>query len=95
MPDILACGSLAYYYDVVNLFDVIILSYIIGVRGEYAFFTAHDQIGARVTPVDEMLLARFDTPTERQLITRAVHLSHEFELMFYNTIMTASMQPGG
>src|SRR3989442_6654592 len=37
MPDILPCGSLAYYYDVFNLFDVIILSYIIGVRREYAF----------------------------------------------------------
>ncbi|MFL5652655.1 MAG: hypothetical protein ACJ8CB_00505, partial [Ktedonobacteraceae bacterium] len=36
MPAILPCGSLAYYYDVVNLFDVIILSYVIGVRGEYA-----------------------------------------------------------
>jgi len=62
---------------------------------QVAFFTAHDQIGVRVTPVDEMLLARFDTPTERQLITRAVRLSHEFELMFYDTIMTASMQTGG
>src|SRR2546427_10173317 len=51
---------------------------------QVAFFTAHDQIGVRVTPVDEMLLARFDTPTERQLITRAVRLSHEFELMFYD-----------
>ena len=54
---------------------------------QVAFFTAHDQIGARVAPVDEMLLARFDTPAERQLITRAVRLSHEFELMFYDTIM--------
>src|SRR6266566_7115942 len=54
---------------------------------QVAFFTAHDQIGARVTPVDEMLLARYSTLTDRQLITRAVRLSHEFELMFYDTIM--------
>src|SRR5438128_9169989 len=53
------------------------------------FFTAHDQIGARVAPVDDILLARYNTPTDRRLITRAVHLSHEFELMFYDTVMTA------
>ena len=52
------------------------------------FFTAHDQIGARVAPVDDILLARYNTPTDRRLITRAVHLSHEFELMFYDTVMT-------
>jgi thiaminase/transcriptional activator TenA len=51
------------------------------------FFTAHDQIGAAVTPVDETLLAQYTTPEERQLITRAVRLSHEFELMFYDTVL--------
>ena len=55
---------------------------------EVAFFTAHDEIGARVTPIDDLLLARYNTPTDRQLITRAVRLSHEFELMFYDTVMT-------
>ena len=53
------------------------------------FFTAHEEIGTHVTPVDQMLLARYSTLTDRQLITRAVRLSHEFELMFYNTIMEA------
>ncbi len=56
---------------------------------QVAFFTAHDEIGARVAPVDEVLLTRYDTPLERQRITRAVRLSHEFELMFYNTILAA------
>jgi pyrroloquinoline-quinone synthase len=51
------------------------------------FFTAHEEIGAHVTPVDQKLLARYSTLTDRQLITRAVRLSHEFELMFYDTIM--------
>ncbi len=55
------------------------------------FFTAHDQIGARVAPVDDILLARYNTPTDRRLITRAVHLSHEFELMFYDTVLTAPL----
>ena len=56
-------------------------------REQVAFFTAHDDIGTHVTPVDEMLLTRYDTPAERQRITCAVRLSHEFELLFYNTIM--------
>ncbi len=52
------------------------------------FFTAHENIGAAVEPVDRVLLTRYaSTPDERQRITRAVRLSHEFELMFYDTIM--------
>ena len=54
------------------------------------FFTAHDEIGARVTPIDSLLLARYDTPEDRQRITRAVRLSHEFELLFYETVMAAT-----
>ena len=55
------------------------------------FFTAHDEIGKRVTPVDEMLLERYSAPAERQLITRAVRLSHEFELMFYDTVLNTPL----
>jgi pyrroloquinoline-quinone synthase len=51
------------------------------------FFTAHEVIGERVTPVDNALLARYQSPAERRLLTRAVRLSHEFELMFYDTVM--------
>ncbi len=54
------------------------------------FFSAHDEIGKHMLPVDDMLLARYATPHERQRITRAVRLSHEFELMFYDTILIAS-----
>jgi thiaminase/transcriptional activator TenA len=53
------------------------------------FFTFHDVIGEKVTPLDETLLARYQSPTEHQLITRAVRLSHEFELMFYDTILSS------
>jgi pyrroloquinoline-quinone synthase len=56
------------------------------------FFTAHDAIGERVVSVDEALLQRYTSPDERQQITRAVRLSHEFELLFYDTIMTASIE---
>lgn len=59
---------------------------------QVAFFTAHDELGTHVTPVDEVLLTRYDTPVERQRITRAVRLSHEFELLFYNTILA---EPSG
>ena len=53
------------------------------------FFSAHDEIGKRVIPVDETLLIRYATPNERRRITRAVRLSHEFELLFYDTILAA------
>jgi thiaminase/transcriptional activator TenA len=52
------------------------------------FFSAHDEIGKHILPVDEVLLARYTTPEEHQRITRAVRLSHEFELMFYDTILS-------
>lgn len=57
---------------------------------QVAFFTAHDELGTRVAPVDEVLLTRYDTLVERERITRAVRLSHEYELLFYNTILAAS-----
>ena len=56
---------------------------------EVAFFTAHEEIGEQVTPIDALVLARYDTAEDRQRITRAVRLSHEFELLFYDTVMAA------
>jgi pyrroloquinoline-quinone synthase len=53
---------------------------------QVAFFTAHDEIGAQVTPIDDILLTRYHTPEDHRRITRAVRLSHEFELMFYDTV---------
>ena len=55
---------------------------------DVAFFTAHDEIGKRVLPVDNTLLSRFNTTKERSLIVRAIRLSHEYELLFYETILT-------
>jgi pyrroloquinoline quinone (PQQ) biosynthesis protein C len=57
---------------------------------QVAFFSMHEEIGQRVTPIDALLLARYDTPEDRRHITRAVRLSHEFELLFYDTIMGAT-----
>lgn len=56
---------------------------------QVAFFTVHEEIGQRVMPIDAHLLARYDTSEDRQRITRAVRLSHEFELLFYETVMAA------
>ncbi len=56
---------------------------------EVAFFTAHEEIGEQVMPIDALLLTRYDTAEDRQRITRAVRLSHEFELLFYETVMAA------
>jgi len=57
---------------------------------QVAFFMVHEEIGAKVTPLDALLLARYDTLEDRQRITRAVRLSHEFELLFYDTIMAST-----
>jgi pyrroloquinoline-quinone synthase len=56
---------------------------------QVAFFTSHEEIGQRVTPIDALVLARYGTPEDRHRITRAVRLSHEFELLFYETVMAA------
>jgi len=52
---------------------------------------AHDERGAKVTPIDEILLTRYDTPEDHQRITRAVRLSYEFELLLYE--MVKAMTP--
>ena len=57
--------------------------------GQVAFFVAHEEIGEKVTPVDALLLTRYETPEDHRRITRAVRLSHEFELLFYETVMGA------
>ena len=54
---------------------------------QVAFFTIHEEIGQKVAPIDALLLSRYDTLKDRQHLTRAVRLSHEFELLFYDTIV--------
>lgn len=58
---------------------------------QVAFFSAHKELEERVSPVDDVLLKRYSTPEELRLITRAVRLSHEFELMFYDTVMHTAL----
>jgi pyrroloquinoline-quinone synthase len=57
---------------------------------QVAFFTVHEEIGEKVTPIDAFLLARYQTAEDCQRITHAVRLSHEFELLFYETVMAAT-----
>jgi pyrroloquinoline-quinone synthase len=59
---------------------------------QVAFFTVHEEIATHVQPVDTTLLERFPSPAQRQAITRAVRLSHEFELLFYDTILNTPME---
>jgi hypothetical protein len=58
---------------------------------QVAFFVAHDERGAKVTPIDEILLTRYHTPEDHQRITRAVRLNYEFELLLYE--MVKAMTP--
>ncbi len=54
---------------------------------QVAFFTAHQELADHVRPVDEQILQRYMQLEQRQRITRAIRLSHEFEAMFYDTIL--------
>ena len=58
---------------------------------QVAFFTAHEEIATYVQPVDERILQRYNQPEQRRRITRAIRLSHEFEAMFYDTIIQYPM----
>jgi hypothetical protein len=55
-----------------------------------AFFAAHDENGAKVSPIDEMLLARYHTPEDHHGITRAVQLRYEFDLLLHETVMAVT-----
>lgn len=58
---------------------------------QVAFFTVHDRIGEAIDPLDRQILERYQSETDRKLITQAVRLSHDFELMFYDTIMSVKI----
>lgn len=59
---------------------------------QVAFFTAHEEIGEQITPIDALVLARYQTLEDHQRIMCAVRLSHDFKLMFYDTVM--AVPPG-
>ena len=54
---------------------------------QVAFFTAHEAIGEQVDALDDYFRAHAPSAEAIQRIDRTVHLSHEFELMFYDTIL--------
>lgn len=56
---------------------------------QVAFFAAHEAIGDDVDEIAAFLQARTYAAEEQTRIDRMVHLSHEFELLFYDTIMAA------
>ncbi|GER90010.1 hypothetical protein KDW_41720 [Dictyobacter vulcani] len=55
------------------------------------FFWGHKDLAEKVAPIDQQLLQRSSDPTERLKIMRAIRLSHEYELMFYDTILSAPL----
>jgi pyrroloquinoline-quinone synthase len=59
---------------------------------QVAFFTIHEDIAEHVNPIDNLLLQSYTRIEEHQRITKAVRLSHEFELMFYDTILNTSIE---
>jgi pyrroloquinoline-quinone synthase len=62
---------------------------------QVAFFTAHQELAERVQPVDEQILQHYTQPEQRQRITRSIRLSHEFEALFYDTIVQHPISQAG
>ncbi|GCE31273.1 hypothetical protein KDA_67570 [Dictyobacter alpinus] len=60
-------------------------------EAQIEFFWGHKALEEKVAPIDQQLLQRSSDPTERRNITRAIRLSHEYELMFYDTILSAPL----
>ncbi len=57
---------------------------------EVEFFTAHDVLGDKIAPIEDELLSHYATTEQHiRLIGRAIRLSHQFELMFYDTVLQA------
>ena len=52
------------------------------------FFTFHDEIEKVAAPVDQSLFETYTSEEDRLKIARATRLSNEFELMFYDTIIS-------
>jgi Putative transcription activator len=55
------------------------------------FFSWQKGLEEHVTPIDQQLLQRYNDPADRIKITRAVRLSYEYELMFYDTILNTPL----
>ena len=54
------------------------------------FFTAHDVLGGKIAPIEDEILLRYATIDEsKKLVSRAIKLSHEYELLFYDTVLKA------
>jgi pyrroloquinoline-quinone synthase len=58
---------------------------------QVAFFSVHEEIGSHVDPIDTTLLTRYTEAEQRTHIARAIRLSHEFELLFYDTVISTKM----
>ncbi|GCE02762.1 hypothetical protein [Dictyobacter aurantiacus] len=60
-------------------------------EAQVEFFWGHESLEEKVAPIDQQLLQRYSDPAERIKITRAIRLSHEYELMFYDTILSTPL----
>jgi len=55
---------------------------------QVGFFTVHEQVEEKIKPMTEYIEKTFTTKEEKKKIAQAVHLSHEHELLFFDTILT-------
>lgn len=57
---------------------------------QVAFFTAHEGNMERMQPLEKYIIERSQTDEAKKGIDNIVRLSHEFEILFYDTIMKFS-----
>jgi thiaminase len=59
---------------------------------QVGFFTAHDKGEEKVHPMSEYIEKTYTTKEEQKKIAEAVHLSHEHEMLFYNTVLQTPLR---
>ncbi|HSW97565.1 MAG TPA: hypothetical protein VLF89_07105 [Candidatus Saccharimonadales bacterium] len=55
------------------------------------FFSIHETNEGDVAEITNFIESHFQTKEERKMIAKAIHVSHKFELMFYDTILFTSI----
>lgn len=58
---------------------------------QVAFFSAHLAISEQLTPLERWLSEQDLGLAEHQHLARVIHLSHQYELQFYDAVLQAPL----
>ena len=59
---------------------------------QVGFFTVHEYVEGKIQPICEYIEKMYNREEDKKRIVQAIHLSHTFELMFYDTVLTTSLE---